>query len=143
MLLLLQFLRYRDTVCGIICATRLATKHWKRNFEFLPQIFLEPSVKWELRKTKTEITAFEFFLKKPKNCRNSWTKSRNDLKIWLYRFFGARNRLVTLSPTSDKQECQIPGQGCQVLNFFRFAKMGTVVKISKLTFFCNFSIYLP
>ena len=27
----------RDAVCGIIRTTKLATKLWKRNFEFLPQ----------------------------------------------------------------------------------------------------------
>ena len=37
--LLLQFSRYRDAVCGIIRTTKLATKHRKRNFEFLPQKF--------------------------------------------------------------------------------------------------------
>ena len=39
MLLLLQFLRYRDAVGGIIRTTKLATKRWKQNFEFLPQKF--------------------------------------------------------------------------------------------------------
>ena len=39
MLLLLQFSRYRDAVCGIIRTTKLAKICRKRNFEFLPQIF--------------------------------------------------------------------------------------------------------
>ena len=96
MLLLLQFLRYRDAVCGILRTTKLATKRWEQMSEFLPQNFFRAfqsqfflkcrkphpdilktvggvafSVKWELRKTKTEIMAFEFFLKKHKNCSNS------------------------------------------------------------------------
>ena len=37
--LLLQFLRYRHAVCGIIRTTKLATNCRKRNFEFLPQKF--------------------------------------------------------------------------------------------------------
>ena len=42
MLLLLQFLRYRDAVCGILRTTKLATKRWEQIFEFSPQNFLEP-----------------------------------------------------------------------------------------------------
>ena len=87
----------------------------------------------ELRKRETEISTVEFFSKKPKNGRKSSTKSHNDLKIWLYRFFGTRNRLVTFSTPPDKQECQILEQDCQVLKKFRFAKM--LAKISKLIFF--------
>ena len=40
MLLLLQFLRYRDAVCSILRTTKLPTKSWKLNFKFFLQIFL-------------------------------------------------------------------------------------------------------
>ena len=42
MLLLLQFLRYRDAVCGILRTTKLATKIWEQNFEFLLQKLFRP-----------------------------------------------------------------------------------------------------
>ena len=39
MLLLLQFLRYQNAVCGILRTTKLATKCWEKIFEFLPPNF--------------------------------------------------------------------------------------------------------
>ena len=39
MLLLLQFSRYRDAVCGILRTTKLTTKIWEQIFEFLPSKF--------------------------------------------------------------------------------------------------------
>ena len=53
MLLLLQFLRYRDAVCGILRTTKLATKIWEQIFEFLPpKFFRAPQSQKKILKKK-------------------------------------------------------------------------------------------
>ena len=84
----------------------------------------------ELPKIKTERSTVDFFFKKRWNGRKSWTNSKMAWKFGYTGFSGATHQLETFLTTSDKQECQIPEQGCQVLNFFV-----SLAEISKVTFF--------
>ena len=53
---LLQFLRYRDAVCGILLTAKLATKRWEQMFEFSPQNYFRAfQSKKNLKKKKTKI----------------------------------------------------------------------------------------